>query len=1004
MPGQEQARNEISGGIFFSTVIQGRDITVQLPPQVTPALSGLPAASPSFTGRDADMAALVEMLAPRVTGGQGSSGQGTGPCVALVSGLAGVGKTELAVQAAGIVQERGWYAGGALFVDVFGYDTNRIVSPAAALEGFLRALGIPSEHIPAEEQDRARLYASVLSAYAAEGCPILVVIDNASDHGHVKPLLPRDSGCGAIVTSRDTLGMLKGRVLELDVLTGDSSIEMLDRAIRVARPSDRRIAQHTDDAAEIARLCGGLPLALQIIAALLAEDPARPLTAMAAALRSEQRRLDELRYSDIAVRAAFELSYRRLPPDIAWLFRMLPVNPGVDMSTQAATELTLEDQATVRQQLEALARAHLIEHGVGYGRWRLHDLVRLYAMEQMPESDQDDRTWALTQLLAYYLRTTKTASAYLDARNTDPTSEEFPDREQALAWLDAEYPNLVAAAFAAARDGGHARLALDLPMKLSQIVQERRTWTDWVSLCESGLRAARALGDLNGESQALRFLSNALVELRRFDDALAAAQDALAISRGLGDQDSEGLSLLCVAQVLGKVRRNKEAAATAREALSLFQEVGDRYFEGSALSDLGSYLELLGQHDEAISVSREAVRNRREFGDGDAEASGLTNIGIALAELKRFNEAVDEYQAALQIYRQLGNRHGEGVVLNALGYCLREAGRISESVDACREAVPIFRATGDQHGLGMALRTLGDALVEAKRFDAAVEAYRDGSRAYRETGDAYLEAHTLLSLGDTLRDAGRFDEAVAACQQAVDAFRELGERDDEQMALLHLRDAMRQLRSGSAARNLAHVLLLSLRRPGAPQLDGVTQGDLLAAEASSSAAGAAKRRAAAEKLAGLGDPRGADALAVLAVDEAASDFERKQALKCLAKLGDQRAPAIRADQLAATAARPDGSVYSRRNAAEELAALGDARGCDELAVLALHPKANAYSRRDSAIMLSRSGDSRGADLLADMAADMSARPVDRRLAARALIKLGDERGGQLLAAVRDSGD
>lgn len=175
MPGKGRTRNQISRGFFFSTVVQGRDITVQLPLEITLAMSAFPAGNPAFTGRGPDLQELLATLRPGqhdVTALSASSAPTV--VVTAVGGLAGIGKTELAVQAARIALNRGWFPGGALFVDIYGYDRARRLEPGQALEGFLRAMGIPGDHIPPQIQDRARLYASVLAAYAREGrrhCP-----------------------------------------------------------------------------------------------------------------------------------------------------------------------------------------------------------------------------------------------------------------------------------------------------------------------------------------------------------------------------------------------------------------------------------------------------------------------------------------------------------------------------------------------------------------------------------------------------------------------------------------------------------------------------------------------------------------------------------------------------------------------------------------------------------------------------------------------------------------
>ncbi|MFB4283135.1 tetratricopeptide repeat protein, partial [Nonomuraea sp. MTCD27] len=767
-----EMHNQISGGIFFSAVIQGRDITVQLPPQVTPALFGLPAGSPAFTGRADSLRDLLTALEPGP-----SIGGASAVVVTAVGGMGGVGKTELAIQAARAVLARGWFPGGVLFVDLFGYDPGRRLDPGHALDGLLRALGIPGEHIPFETQDRARLYASVLSAYARAERPILVVVDNAADLEQVRPLLPGDSGCRAIVTSRHTMGMLDARLLDLNVLTPQEAISLLGRAIDLAHPGDRRVIEHETDAAEVARLCGCLPLALRIAAALLADDPHRPLRDMAADLAAAGSRLTELRYGDATVRATFELSYRHLAPEQARLFRLMAVNPGRDISTAATAALVEQDLPDVRRQLEALARAHLIEHGMSYGRWRMHDLVRLFADQQghiLAESD--GRLRAFTVLLDYYLDTATAAANHLSPARLDGG---FDSPEQALPWLDAEFPNLVAAVEAAAADGDvlHVGKACALALALAPYLELRRSFAESVILADHAVHAARALGYRESEGSALSQLGAALGRMTRFDEALAAHDKAIALLHAVGDRHGEATALGNRASTLYLMGLSDEAIAAYADVAAIFHDLGDRHGEATALDNLGNSLREARRFDEAIIAHKAALAIFRETGDRYREGIALSGQGSALQEAGRVDEGITVYEEAVAIYRETGSRHDEGAGLASLGSALYEVRKLGKAIAACEAAAAIFRETGDRLEEGRALAILGSALAEVRRFEEAITAHREAVAIFQEVGDPYDEAMALTQLGAAQYRMRRFDDAISACSDAYAVFRKLDNHD-----------------------------------------------------------------------------------------------------------------------------------------------------------------------------------------------------------------------------------
>ena len=382
----------------------------QLPPEVT-----------GFTGRDDELAVLAGLLDPDATAGP--------VLVSAVAGLAGVGKTALAVAAGHAAVRQGWFGGGVLFIDLHGYD-EAPVEPGQALDALLRALGVPAEHIPPTTEERAGLYRSVLAQVTA---PVLVIADNASSETQVRPLLPGAGPHKVLVTSRHTLAGLDARLVDVTVLDDDAAVGLLDGALRAGRPSDDRITADAGAAGRLAGVCGGLPLALQITAALLKADPALGAGELAGELAGEKDRLAGLRYDDgggqggPSVAAAFELSCRRLDATSARVFRLLPVNPGPDISTAAAAVLADLPVTGVRRVLAGLARAHLAEAATGpAGRWRMHDLLRLYAQRLSEEhADADGREQARDRLLGYYLDMAGAADGHLRA---------LPGRDSSLAW------------------------------------------------------------------------------------------------------------------------------------------------------------------------------------------------------------------------------------------------------------------------------------------------------------------------------------------------------------------------------------------------------------------------------------------------------------------------------------------------------------------------------------------------------------------------------------------
>jgi tetratricopeptide (TPR) repeat protein len=515
-----------------------------------------------------------------------------------------------------------------LFIDLHGYD-DAPVEPGQALDALLRALGVPGEHIPPGTEERAGLYRSVL---AAIGDPVLIIADNASSEAQARPLIPGTGPHRVVVTSRHTLGGLGARLLDITVLNERAAATLLDQVLRAARPDDDRISHDHEATSALISMCDGLPLALRITAALLSADPALTVRELADELSEEIHRLAALHYDDgggtsaPSVAAAFELSYRQLDEATALMFRLLSVNPAPDLSTEAAAALADWPVSETRKVIGQLARAYLVEGGTGWaGRWRMHDLLRLYARQLSDAyADTDGREQARDRLLGYYLDTARAADAHLRALPGTPVPERFASREKALAWLDEERANLIAAVTMAA--SSRYEIAMRLPLSLNEYLSWRRRFDDLLAAATISRDAARRLDDRAGEAAALNNLGIPLQEMRRFDEAISAHQDAAVI----------------------------------------FRETGDRHGEGRALNNLGLALRYVGRFDEAISAHQDAAAIYRETGDRHRQGTALNNLGLALRRVGRFDEAISAHQDAAAIYRETGDRHREGRALKNL--------------------------------------------------------------------------------------------------------------------------------------------------------------------------------------------------------------------------------------------------------------------------------------------------------------------------------------------------
>jgi DNA-binding SARP family transcriptional activator/Flp pilus assembly protein TadD len=751
-----------------AAVVRDRPVPAQLPADVA-----------AFAGREAELAALDLLLAGTagagdvrgavgaaglveaggVTGSAGPAGVGgsagaagavgqpglADPAavpIAVLAGTAGVGKTALAVRWAR--RAAAAFPDGQLYVNLRGYDPGAPVPPGDALAGFLRALGLAGEDIPAGEDERAAAYRSLL-----DGRRVLVVLDNAASVEQARPLLPGSPACLVVVTSRDSMAGLVARHgarrLALDVLPVADAIGLLRTLI------GDRVDAEPDAAAELAAQCARLPLALRVAAELAAASPDSRLAELAGELAGEQRRLDLLDAGGderTAVRGVFSWSYRHLPVTAARAFRLIGLHPGPDLDPYAVAALTsgVADSSggrpvtatQAKDALALLARAHLM-HPVGGGRYGLHDLLRAYARELAAGEDgAGGQLAAMTSLFDYYLGAAAAAMDVLVPAERqyrprlEPISTPAPELTtpaRARDWLDAERAVLVAITVHAAAHGwpGHTtRLAA----VLYRYLETGGHYADAMTVHGRANHAALLLGDRAAEAMALTNLGIISWRQGRYQQAADYHQRSLAASVAIGDRRGEATALANLGTVHERRGRYQQAVHCHQQALTAYQSVGERTGEARVLGNLGSVAAREGQYERAVDWYQRALAVFREIGDLTGEASALPDLGRAYQRLGLFEEAVGCYQRALALFRETGDRTGEAEARNGVAEILLATGRPDEAQVAYSAALALAGQLGEayeqaraHHGLAAALHAAGDVGLARHHRSCALELY-----------------------------------------------------------------------------------------------------------------------------------------------------------------------------------------------------------------------------------------------------------------------------------------
>lgn len=763
----------------------------------TSVLSGLPPAPQGFTGREAEIERLLDFLRP-VPDPQSTSSV---PVMQL-AGMAGVGKSALVLHAAHEAQAQGWFGGGTLFLNLGGHGPAGPLEPGAAAGQLLRALGVHEKDLPPTADEILAMWRDRLVLLAQQRSPVLVILDNALDAGHVAPLLPGTSSCHRLlITSRYTLSALDTQLMNVPVLPSGEAALLIQRALRVARPDDQRADPGRADAVRLAELCGGLPLALLITAAVLRSEPDRPLRELAEELEDARTRLDVLSLGDtdtqgreLAVRAALDLSCEHLPPEQARLFRLLTVNPGRDMSTEAAAALAGRPVPGVRRLLAALARAHLIEGirtpGAGQ-RWSMHDLVLLYAREQGEAcADTDERETALRRLFTFYVRRAVAVSCCIENLDTVPPSERFTSPSEAVAWVATEDANLIATGFLALQSG-YDVAAYELIRNLGEYPMWWGVGDELMDLTRLALD--RAANDAATALEMRLAHAAALVSAERPTESVEILLPALEAATSAADREGEAYLRLSLGVAYRHAEQYDASVEHCRAAVELFTDLGLPRRTGTALNSLGNSLRGAGCLADAVATHRRAAAVFRQAGVRRSEAISLNNIGNALVETENFEEGLQALRAAAGIFQGTGDKHGELNSQINLAQRLGEHGRLPASAQLWLEIADSLRDRGDQTGELTALAESVKALEEIGEIARAVDACRRAAEVLSTRGEHGAEGLAWRDAASLLAQGGQYAAAAVLCARAI----VLLTGEDRAQAEQILRSVLAQQESGA---------------------------------------------------------------------------------------------------------------------------------------------------------------------------------------------------------------
>ncbi len=667
------------------SAFEGRLDPPAKPPQ-SPHETLVPAQLPidvcGFVGRDSELRELTKLA-------DGSDE----PRLVVIAGMAGVGKTALAVRWAHSVADS--FPDGQLYLNLLGFgpagppmDTNE------AIFRLLSAFEVQADQIPTALDARATQFRSLLA-----GKRVLLVLDNARDAEQVRPLLPGSAGCVTVVTSRNQMpglmAMQGAHPIVLPLLDDAEALRLLSHRMGAAR-----LAAQREAASEIIAQCANLPLALSIVAAHSAIRPLVPLEQLAAQLRGTRSGLDAFADTDPAadLRTVFAWSYQALGPATARMFRLLWLHPGPEINTAAVASLAGIPQSVALASLFDLLRANLITEQTA-GRFGLHDLLRTYATElAAAQSGQDECRAAHSRLLDHYLHTAHAAALLLQPYR-DPITmpaiasavspELLANHAEARRWFLDEYPVLVTAIGLAFEAGLHTH-SWQIAWTVANFFDRSGRWHDLEATQRTALASAQLLDDVQAQMHAHRLLGRAYTRLDQQDQARQHLNQALELARAAGDLTSQAHIHMTLGRIFWLQNRIPEGLQHALMTLELYRAAGHRNGQGYAMNNVGWFYGLLGEYAQGLVYGEQSLALFRELGDRHGQAGSLNSLGQIHCGLAHHEQAIQCYREALEIFREFDDRYPVADALTQLGEVYVAIDDRAAAADVWRQAIEIL--------------------------------------------------------------------------------------------------------------------------------------------------------------------------------------------------------------------------------------------------------------------------------------------------------------------------